>query len=327
MNNQKISVSVIMGVYNSEKYITKSIESIINQNFESLELIIINDGSTDDSVKIINSYKKCDKRIVFISNKKNEGPAIARNKGLKVARGKYIAILDSDDIALSNRLKIQKEFLDRKPEIFLVGSAAIIINDSGKIIKSSNPIVGANNVKKELKKKNCIYHPSIMFRADPKYMYRTKFIYSHDYDFYLNLLTKGGKLDNTPEKLIKRRISSGSIGETKVLKQALFAEKAREFYLQRLKYGKDKYQGFNPKEIMNLSESELVNKKRYLKILINNSITRRNFAKINFYTRHYKNKFGNLNKYAILYYLTLLPSFLPNNIFKLGCFLKKIINR
>jgi len=170
MNNQKISVSVIMGVYNSEKYITKSIESIINQNFESLELIIINDGSTDDSVKIINSYKKCDKRIVFISNKKNEGPAIARNKGLKVARGKYIAILDSDDIALSNRLKIQKEFLDRKPEIFLVGSAAIIINDSGKIIKSSNPIVGANNVKKELKKKNCIYHPSIMFRADPKYM-------------------------------------------------------------------------------------------------------------------------------------------------------------
>src|SRR5688500_15226048 len=123
MKKHKPAISVVMSAYNSDKYIAKAIESILNQTFKDFEFIIINDGSKDESLKIIKRYGKKDKRIVLIDNKKNLGLIKSLNKGLKIAKGKYIARMDSDDIAMPQRFKIQLDYLDKNRNIFLVGTS------------------------------------------------------------------------------------------------------------------------------------------------------------------------------------------------------------
>src|SRR3989344_9200868 len=113
----KPKISVIMSAYNVEKYIAESIESILNQTFRDFELIIINDASTDKTLDIIKGFMKKDKRLKLINNKKNLYATISRNKALRIAKGVYIAIQDSDDISLPNRLEVQKNYLDKKKAV------------------------------------------------------------------------------------------------------------------------------------------------------------------------------------------------------------------
>jgi glycosyltransferase involved in cell wall biosynthesis len=111
-------ISVIMAVYNGEKYLAEAIESILNQTFKEFEFIIIDDGSKDNSLNIIKRYAKKDSRIIIIKNEKNMKLAWSLNKGLKIARGKYIARMDSDDISLTDRLEKQYYFLEKKEIYF-----------------------------------------------------------------------------------------------------------------------------------------------------------------------------------------------------------------
>ena len=113
-------ISVIMPVYNTGEYLGEAIQSILDQTFRDFELIIINDGSSDNSLKIIKSFK--DTRIKFISNTSNRGNYPSRNEGISIARGKYICVMDADDIALKSRLERQYLFMERNPEIGLAGS-------------------------------------------------------------------------------------------------------------------------------------------------------------------------------------------------------------
>ncbi len=128
-------VSVVMPAYNGEKYIGKAIQSILDQTYQDWELIIVDDCGTDKTMEIVNKYK--DKRIQVIHNNKNEGIAFSRNKAIENSRGDYIAILDDDDIALPNRLKIQVDYLDTHPEISVVGGRSYWIDDNDQIIKST----------------------------------------------------------------------------------------------------------------------------------------------------------------------------------------------
>lgn len=114
-------VSVIMPAYNVEKYIGEAIKSILNQTFTDFELIIINDGSTDDTASIIKQYAKKDKRIKFVNNKDNRGFIARLNDCLDIATGEYVAKMDSDDISLPSRLEKQVEFLDNNPDYGMVG--------------------------------------------------------------------------------------------------------------------------------------------------------------------------------------------------------------
>ena len=107
-------VSILMPVYNSEKYLREAIKSILNQTFTNFELIIINDGSTDNSLKIIKSFK--DNRIKIIKNKGNLGLIKTLNKGIDLAQGKYIARMDADDIAMPKRLEKQIAFFNENPD-------------------------------------------------------------------------------------------------------------------------------------------------------------------------------------------------------------------
>ena len=114
-------VSVLMPAYNSEKYIAEAIESILNQTFSDFEFIIINDGSTDKTAEIVDGYARADKRIKFINNKKNQGLIAVLNQGLDLCRGEYIARMDSDDIAINDRLEKQVAYLDANPHVGAVG--------------------------------------------------------------------------------------------------------------------------------------------------------------------------------------------------------------
>ncbi len=113
-------VTVSMVVFNGELHIREAIESILNQSFTDLELLIINDGSTDATLDIINQFK--DPRIRLLSNDGNKGVAFTRNRSLQEARGVYFAILDSDDIAKPNRLEIQVNFMNAHPETAICGA-------------------------------------------------------------------------------------------------------------------------------------------------------------------------------------------------------------
>ena len=108
MNNK---VSVITASYNCAKFIEESIKSVLNQSYEDLELIIVDDCSTDNTEEIVNKYIKQDSRIKFYKLDKNSGAAVVRNKGLEVAKGRFIAFLDSDDIWDKEKLKKKINFM------------------------------------------------------------------------------------------------------------------------------------------------------------------------------------------------------------------------
>lgn len=306
-----------MAVYNSEKYLSEAIESILNQTFDDFEFIIINDYSTDNSLKIIKKYAKKDKRIKLINNEKNLGRAKARNLGLKIAKSKYLAILDSDDIALPERLKKQYNYLEKNENVFLLGTGSDNINEDGKNRTTFNILTSFEEVSKRLPKNNCIYHSSIMFRNTRKYFYREKFPYSQDYDLYLRLLSDGKKLINVSEKLIKYRINPDAIGQTKRGKQGLFAEKAKEFYQQRLRYGKDEYNQFNPIEILKIDVEKTINK-LMLKGEIFASFELNNFKRTRKFCKKYFKNYGIFNKFFIYYLLSFTNKRFVN-------FLRKIL--
>jgi len=123
------AISVLMPTYNGERFLRPTIESILNQTFPNFELIIIDDGSTDNTPQILSEFK--DTRLTVLTNQQNLGIAAATNRGLAAARGEYIALQDHDDISLPHRLQTQLDFLNTHPEIALVGSAAELIDENG----------------------------------------------------------------------------------------------------------------------------------------------------------------------------------------------------
>lgn len=131
-------LSIIVPVYNGEKYIRKCIDSILNQSFKDMEIIVINDGSTDTTEEILKTYLEKDKRIKLINNK-NSGPAAARNKGIKAARGNYIGFVDSDDyIELTMYEKLYEAAEKSNVEVIMCGYRDInSFNNTSEIIKSN----------------------------------------------------------------------------------------------------------------------------------------------------------------------------------------------
>ena len=126
-------VSVIIGTYNGEKYLDLAIESLLNQTFRDFELIVIDDCSTDDTLKVLEEIK--DGRMRVIRNHRNLGIPGTLNKAIDLAIGKYIAFMDHDDVSLPDRLHLQSQFLDGHPEVAMVGSSCRFIDDSGNVVK------------------------------------------------------------------------------------------------------------------------------------------------------------------------------------------------
>jgi glycosyltransferase involved in cell wall biosynthesis len=135
MQINPVKISIVMSVYNGGKYLADSLESILNQTHRNLELIIVNDGSRDDSLEIIQNYMKVDKRIILI-DQKNLGLTKSLNIAISVATGEYIARQDADDVSAPNRLKLFVNFLLKNKNIEIYSTPGILINENGRLIKT-----------------------------------------------------------------------------------------------------------------------------------------------------------------------------------------------
>ena len=142
-------VSVVMPAYNGEKYIGEAIESILNQTYTDFELIIIEDKSTDHTLQAIQKYK--DSRIHLYTNSYNRGISYSTNLGISHSKGKYIALLDDDDLALKRRLEWQVAFMEEHAEIDILGGRSAMIDESGNFIRyDKEPIYNSNYIKANL---------------------------------------------------------------------------------------------------------------------------------------------------------------------------------
>lgn len=130
MSNSNL-VSVIITAYNAKQYLAEAVDSVLNQSYTDLEIILVNDGSKDNTLEIMQQYEAQDSRVVVISHE-NMGISASNNRALKMARGHYIAKLDADDVMTPNRIEEQVKFLQENPQIGMLSSDAIIINDKGE---------------------------------------------------------------------------------------------------------------------------------------------------------------------------------------------------
>lgn len=209
LNNPK--VTVLMPAYNAGKYIGEAIASVMEQSFTDFELLIINDGSTDDTEKIIRSFK--DPRIVLISQE-NKGVSAALNLGLSHARANYIARFDADDICLPNRLKVQYDFITAYPEYTIIGSAVEYMDADGHYIFTHHPEGHLNEEIQQLKYTICPFiHSSVFYKKDAVVNnggYNEHAYTYEDHFLWVNIL-KNEKACNLSQALIKVRLNPDSI--------------------------------------------------------------------------------------------------------------------
>lgn len=203
-------ISVIMPVYNGSTYIADAINSILNQTYRHFELLIIDDGSTDNSWKIIQDYKQKFPNIIKAYKlKKNCGAFNAANFLIKYAKGKYLAPMDCDDISNPDRLLKQVKFLETFPEITVLGTQANIINDKGEFVGIKRVPLDHKQIYEEFGVFHPMVHPSCMIRrsalVNPNKLYNIKYGVNDDYYTFFSLLTKG-KFANLDECLLNYRI-------------------------------------------------------------------------------------------------------------------------
>lgn len=216
--NQEPFLTVFSPNFNNEKYISETIESIINQTYSNFEYLIIDDGSTDSSWEIIQKYAKKDKRIKILRNEKNLGIVKTRNKGLKerLSKSKYFAIIDSDDVSELNRLRIQVEFLEKHQDHGLVGSNINIIDEDSNIVGFRQYPLIDNKIRKKITRSNPITQSSVVIRTkviNQVGLYDEKWDVCQDYDYWLRIGVNW-KLANIDEPLIKYRISKTQVKYT-----------------------------------------------------------------------------------------------------------------
>lgn len=206
-------ITVLLSCYNGERWLAEAVDSVLNQTFQDFEFIIVDDGSTDNSRKIITSYAVQDPRIIVIV-KGNTGLADSLNVGIKKARGKWIARLDADDICLPMRLELQLAMAKAKPGAVFIGAGLFLIDEVGNASKSfSYPRKHETLLKSLTNMGSFPAHSSAFYRADIVLEiggYRPRIRRSQDWDLWLRLSEKGA-LTSIAEPLIKLRLHSGQI--------------------------------------------------------------------------------------------------------------------
>lgn len=204
--SNQIFISIVMTIYRDKEYLAEAIQSILNQSFVAFEFLIIAEPDTpEESLDIIRTFQ--DKRIRLITNKSHLGFSNSLNKGVKLARGKYIARMDADDISLPNRLLLQWLYMETHPDVILCGTNVYSINSKGKIIDRTNLPIGSAEVKAWLHFKNVIFHPTVMFRKkefiENYFFYRTQ--QAEDYELWTRVILNY-KIVNLRSILLKRRL-------------------------------------------------------------------------------------------------------------------------
>lgn len=204
-------ISVIMPVYNTEKYVGQSIESILSQTFWDFEFIIIDDCSSDKSYQICKKYAEQDSRIRLYKNERNVWVVKTRNKLLKKVWNdiSYIAMIDADDIAVQNRLEEQYNYLEVHKNISLIWSDISIINEEGVVIWERKYLHTFWEVSKIIFKKSPVAQPGVMVRKsdwDKVGLYNENFERCQDYELWCRFYDAGFEIENLPQKLLQYRV-------------------------------------------------------------------------------------------------------------------------
>jgi len=229
-------VSVILSVYNGAGYLSEAVESILGQSYRALELIIIDDHSTDATPALLESYWRSDPRVRVFRNSANKGLTKSLNKGLDLSRGHFIARHDADDCSHPDRIRRQMESMFPDPGLALLGTGALLMDSAGKSVKALNVNTG-ERLKARLPKNNQFIHGSVLMRRDAVESaggYREEFRYAQDYDLFLRL-SENYAVDNIDEPLYSSRLADGSISFSRAGEQQLSAMIARRAHQRRIR--------------------------------------------------------------------------------------------
>ncbi len=229
-------VSVLMPVYNGERFLREAIESILSQTYRDFEFLIINDGSNDRSVEIVESYH--DPRIKLVHNEKNLGLITTLNKGIEIAEGRYIARMDADDISLPRRLEKQVSFMDGNPDVAVCGTW--VETFGAQKILWRYPLV-PEAARCRLLFLPPVAHPSAIIRKsvleEKGLRYDTGMRYAEDYDLWVRI-SEGSRISNIGETLLKYRLHENSLSKvfrkgqadtSKTIQRRLFERLGMEF--------------------------------------------------------------------------------------------------
>lgn len=234
-------VSIILPVYNSEQFIKKTIDSILSQTYTNYELLIINDGSKDSSASIINEFT--DDRIKYFYFETNKGLITVLNYGLTIAKGKYIARIDADDICLNTRIEKQVNWLEKNITTAIVATQISCINEVDEPTNNWQldlETITAKDIKNKMAWECCIAHPSVMMRSEivKKYRYSSYQRNTEDYDLWLQILSDGYSIEKIPEQLLQYRVHNQSVTGNFHRKKNPFiinATTKRKFLIHRIK--------------------------------------------------------------------------------------------
>lgn len=231
-------VSVLLPVYNAESYLKEAIQSVLEQTYKNIELIIIDDGSTDNSGSIIIDYQAKDKRVNSYSNNGNKGIVYSLNRGIRICSGEFIARMDADDICYPERLTYQVNYLLKKSHIGIVGAEHELIDDSGHIIsrnlrrKPTDP----SYIEWRSFFTNPLAHSTVVFRRSviSDFRYEEEFFPSEDYRLW-TILIKENRIGIYPKPLIKYRVHPESISANRNSQQQKMAAKIlRDHWLRNV---------------------------------------------------------------------------------------------
>jgi glycosyltransferase involved in cell wall biosynthesis len=187
-------VSIVLATYNDAAFLPPSLESLLGQTFRDFELIVVDDGSTDHTPALLDGFK--DPRLRVLRNPRNLGLAASLNRGAAIATGKYIARQDADTMSLPNRLEVQVDYLDRHPDVVVVGTSVMAMDEAGKVGGLWMPPPTDIDVKWTLLFRTPFVHPSVVMRADALakagfYSEEGEFCYVEDYELWTRLCPVG----------------------------------------------------------------------------------------------------------------------------------------
>lgn len=208
-------VSVVIPAYNCEAYVANALESIINQTYTNLEVIIIDDGSSDETFKIAKSYEKQDPRVKAYKNKENLKIVGTLNSAIAKSRGKYVARMDADDFRMPDSIEKQVAFMEKHADVVVVGGAIDVCDGDMNLINHRDYPVTDTQIRARLFRYNPFAHPAIMMRAEALKDTPYTLNWAEDYDIYFRLGLKG-KFANLPTTVLKLRTHPSSVSQSKV---------------------------------------------------------------------------------------------------------------
>ena len=230
LNMERPVVSVVMPVFNVERFLREAVESILDQTFRDFEFIIIDDGSTDGTPSILDSYARRESRV-RVYYQENRGVVESLNRGCGLARGRYIARMDGDDIAVRDRLMWQIEFMERHAEIGTVGGALELIDAGGRTLHCLHYPVKNEDIKGALQLSSALPHPAVVIRTEAFLSvggYRRAFLDAEDCDLWLRIAQRW-RLANLKAVVLRYRIHPDQVSYQKLRQQTLSALAARAF--------------------------------------------------------------------------------------------------